>query len=141
MAAPQRRYRAPAPARPYVQPVERKRTGGATVRRKAAGRRQRFAAIVVVPVLLMLGSVYLHTVSAGLTGRVAYLEEQLAQTRGEGERLEVRVAELSRANRIRTFAVEKLGMQDPRGADLKVYDGDGEDGVHDGGEEKGGKLR
>ena len=139
MAAPQRRYRASAPARPLVRPA--KRAGGAAARRKAAGRRRRFAVIVVVPVLLMLGSVYLHTVSAGLTGKVAYLEERLAQTQAEGERLEVRVAELSRANRIRTFAAEKLGMQDPTGADLEVYGGDGEDGVRDGGEEKGGKPR
>jgi hypothetical protein len=75
---------------------------------------------VLVPVLLMLGSVYLHTVSAGLAGGVA---------------------ELSGADRIRSLAAEKLGMQDPNGADLKVYDRDGEDGTRDGGEEKGGKPR
>jgi cell division protein FtsL len=97
--------------------------------------------VVVVPVLLMLGSVYLHTVSAGLTGRVASLEERLAQTQAEGERLEVRVAELSRADRVRPLATEKLGMRDPDGEDLEVYEVDREDGARDGGQEKGGKPR
>jgi cell division protein FtsL len=138
MAAPQRRYWASAPARPVARPVQR--PGGAA-RRKAVGRRRRFAVVVVVPVLLMLGSVYLHTVSAGLTGKVAYLEERLARTEAEGERLEVRVAELSAAGRIRQLAAEELGMQDPSGADFKVYDRDGEDGTRNGGEEKGGKPR
>ena len=144
MAAPQRRYRASAPARPAAWPVERKRSGGlpgGAGRRKAAGRHRRFAVIVVVPVLLMLGSVYLHTVSAGLTGKVAYLQERLARTQAEGERLEIRVAELSRADRIRSLAADRLGMQDPTGADLEVYDGDGEDGARDGREEKGGRPR
>jgi cell division protein DivIC len=97
--------------------------------------------IVVLPVLLMLGSVYLHTVSAGLTGKVAGLEARLARAEAEGERLGVRVAELSGAGRIRTLAAEKLGMRDPRAADLEVYESDGEDGTRDGGEEKGGKSR
>src|ERR671915_530674 len=100
MAAPQRRSRASVFARPVAPPVERERPDGAA-RRKAAARRRRFAVLVVVPVLLMLGSVYLHTVSAGLAGRVASLEERLAQVQAEGERLEVRVAELSGAERIR----------------------------------------
>jgi len=97
--------------------------------------------IVVVPVLLMLGSVYLHTVSAGLTGKVAGIEARLARAETEGERLEVRVAELSGAGRIRSLAAEKLGMRDPRAADLEVYDRDGEDGTRDGGKERGGKSR
>ena len=142
MAAPQRRYRASAPAGPLAPPVERYGgLPGGAARRKAAGRHRRFAVIVVVPVLLMLGSVYLHTVSAGLTGKVADLEARLARAEAEGERLEVRVAELSGADRIRSLAAERLGMRDPRGADLEVYDRDGEDGTRDGGEEKGGKPR
>jgi cell division protein FtsL len=141
MAAPQRRYRASVGTGPIVRPVETKRPSGAAARKKAAGRRRRFAVIVVVPVLLMLGSVYLHTISAGLTGKVAHLEERLARAEIEGERLEVRVAELSAADRIRSLAAEKLGMQDPSGADLEVYGEDGEDGTRDGGEEKGGKPR
>jgi hypothetical protein len=142
MAAPQRRYRASAPARPVAPPIERYGgLPGGAVRRKAAGRRRRFAVIVVVPVLLMLGSVYLHTVSTGLTSKVADLEARLARAETEGERLEIRAAELSGADRIRSLAAEKLGMRDPSGADLKVYDRDGEDGTQDGGEEKGGKPR
>jgi cell division protein FtsL len=140
MAAPQRRYRASVGTRPIARPVETKRPSGAA-RKKAVGRGRRFAVIVVVPVLLMLGSVYLHTVSAGLTGEVAGLEERLARAEAEGERLEVRVAELSAAGRIRSLAVEKLGMRDPNGADLEVYGANGEDGTSNGGEEKGGKPR
>lgn len=140
MAAPQRRYRASTATRPVGRPVEKGRPpAGAVARKKAASRRWRFAVVVVVPVVLMLGSVYLHTVSTGLTGKIVALEEQLARTEAEGERLEVRVAELSRADRIKAFATEKLGLQDPSGADFEVYDG--EDGTRNGGEEKGGKPR
>jgi len=142
MAAPQRRYRASAKPRPVAPPVQRekaaRRAGGSAARRKAAGR---FAVVVVIPVLLMLGSVYLHTVSAGLTDKVASLDERLAQVQAEGERLEVRVAELSGAGRIRSLAIEKLGMKDPGGANLEVYDVNREDGARDGGEKEGGKSR
>ena len=142
MAAPQRRYRASAKPRPVAPPVQRekaaRRASGSAARRKAAGR---FAVVVVIPVLLMLGSVYLHTVSAGLTDKVASLDERLAQVQAEGERLEVRVAELSGAGRIRSLAIEKLGMKDPGGANLEVYDVNREDGARDGGEKQGGKSR
>ena len=141
MAAPQRRYRASAATRSVARPVVARRPSGAAARKKAAGRRRRFAVTVLVPVLLMLGSVYLHTVSAGLAGGVADLEERLARAEAAGEKLGVRVAELSGAERIRSLAAEKLEMQDPNGADLKVYDQDGEDGTRNGGEEKGGKPR
>jgi cell division protein FtsL len=145
MAAPQRRYGASVSARPVIPRVHRqkaaRRAGGPAARRKASGRRRRFAVVVVIPVLLMLGSVYLHTVSAGLTDKVASLDERLAQVKAEGERLEVRVAELSGAGRIRPIAIEKLGMKDPGGANLKVYDVDREDGARDGGEKEGGKSR
>jgi cell division protein FtsL len=97
--------------------------------------------VVVVPVLLMLGSVYLHTVSASLSGRVASLQEQVARAQAQGERLEVRVAELSKADRIRSIATQRLGMQEPSGEDLKAYEADREDGTQDGGEKKGGKPR
>lgn len=140
MAAPQRRHRTSVAPRPLAPPVERKRPDGAA-RRRAAERRRRFTVLVVVPVLLMLGSVYLHTVSAGLTDRAVSLEERLAQIQAEGERLEVRVAELSGAERIRPLAAEKLGMRDPGGEDLEVYDVAREDGARDGGEKKGGKPR
>ena len=137
MAAPQRWHRASIAPRPVARPVEKERAPARAARKKAAGRRRRFAVIVVVPVLLMLGSVYLHTVAAGFTGKVAGLEERLARAEIEGERLEVRVAKLSGAGRIRSLAAAKLDMRDPRGQDLKVYDDDGEDRARNGGEEKG----
>jgi cell division protein FtsL len=140
MAAPQRWHRASIATGPVARPVASKRRPARTaVRKKDTGRRRRFAVIVVVPVLLMLGSVYLHTVAAGFTGKVAGLEERLARAEIEGERLEIRVAELSGAGRIRTLAAEKLDMRDPRGQELEVYDDDGEDGARNGGEEKGGE--
>jgi cell division protein DivIC len=139
MAAPQRRSRASIAPRPVARPVTR--APAAAGRKQAAGRRRRFVVVVVVPVLLMLGSVYLHTVAAGLTGKVAGLEEQLSRAEAEGERLEVRVAELSGAGRIRSLAAEKLGMRDPRAQDLEVYDSDGEDATRNGEEGKGGEPR
>jgi cell division protein FtsL len=143
MAALERRYRASTAARSVARPVGKGRPpAGVGARKKAAvAWHRRFAVVVVVPVVLMLGSVYLHTVAAGLAGKVAGLEEQLVRAEAEGERLEIRVAELSGAGRIRSLAAEKLGMRDPRGADLEVYDQDGEDGTRNGGEEKGGEPR
>lgn len=89
---------------------------------------------MVVPVLLMLGSVYTHTVATGLEREAALLEEEKVRAESEGERLEVRVTELSEPGRIRTLAREKLGMRDP-GKDLETYGRDGEDAVY-GGEDK-----
>ncbi len=137
MAAPQRRYQAALPTEP-ARPV---RTRGPDRRSlDAVGRRRRFALLVVVPVLLMLGSVYLHTVAADFEGKVAQLEDGLDRARAEGQRLEVRVAELSRAGRIRPLAAEKLGMRDPGSENLKVYGRDGEDGTQSW-EERGGEPR
>ena len=149
MAAPQRRYRVPTPLGPVPRPVEKRRPGRAAgevarrgaAERTAAARRRRFAVLVVVPVLLMLGSVYIHTISDALGGRVADLEQRLTRAEAEGEKLEVRVAELSGPGRIRSLASEELQMREPRGADVKVYTIDGEDGKPNGEEEKGGKPR
>jgi cell division protein FtsL len=97
--------------------------------------------LVVIPVLLMLGSVYLHTVAAGFEGRVAELQRDLDGARAEGQRLEVRVAELSGAERIRPLAAEKLSMRAPGSEDLQLYGREGEDGTQNRGEEEGGKPR
>jgi len=143
MAASPRRYRATLPTQ-EAQPVEKRtpvRTQESTVRRKAAGRRRRFAMIVVVPVLLMLGSVYLHTVAAGLDARADDIEVRLDRVSEEGERLEVRVAELSGAGRIRERAAEKLGMHEPKSSALKVYGDKSEDGTNHGKPQKGGSPR
>ena len=91
---------------------------------------------MVVPLLLMLGSVYAHTVASELGGEAAQLEEEKAMAESEGERLEVRVTELSEPGRIRSLARDNLGMQDPGGKDLKTYGSDGEDVAANGGGEK-----
>ncbi len=136
MAAPQRRYRAALPTEPAwpVRKGAQERSPERALRRKAAGRRRRFAMIVVVPVLLMLGSVYLHTVAAGLDARATELHAKLGRAQDEGERLKVRVTELSGSARIRKLA-EKTGMREPGSSALRVY-GSGstrkaEDGTHD----------
>jgi hypothetical protein len=117
--------------------VARRRVAG----QRAAGRRRRFAVLVVLPVLLMLGSVYIHTISGALGGKVADLEERVARAEAEGEKLEVRVAELSGPGRIRSLASEELQMRQPSGADMKVYAKHGEDGRPNGEERKGGEPR
>jgi cell division protein FtsL len=100
--------------------------------------------LVVVPVLLMLGSVYLHTVSAGLDARAAKLGTQLDRVQEKGERLQVRVTELSGSARIRELA-GKLGMRQPDSDALRVYGkesrGNAEDGTQDGTQKKGGEQR
>jgi len=97
--------------------------------------------LVVVPVILMLGSVYLHTVAAGLDSKAADLDVRLDRAREEGERLEVRVAKLSGAERIRTLAAEKLGMHEPKSMTMKVYGHEAEDGTNDGTLQRGGSPR
>jgi hypothetical protein len=137
----------PYSAGPVARPVESPaRAPGEVARRRAAARRaaarrRRFAVLVVVPVLLMLGSVYIHTISDALDGRVADLEQRVGRAEAEGEKLEVRVAELSGPGRIRSLASEELQMREPGGADMKVYATHGEDGRPNGEEEKGGEPR
>ncbi|HEX5700231.1 MAG TPA: hypothetical protein VFX77_06250, partial [Rubrobacter sp.] len=58
-----------------------------------------------------------------------------------GERLEVKVAELSGADRIRALAAEKLGMHEPKSTTLKVYGARAEDGKYDGIPQEGGRPR
>src|SRR5215213_8195939 len=131
MATSQRRYKATLPTEP-AWPAQ-KRSQDRTLRRKAAGRRRGFAMLVVVPVLLMLGSVYLNTLAAGLDARTAELGVRLDRAREVGERLEVKVAELSGA--------EKLGMHEPKSTTLKVYGARAEDGKNDGAPQEGGRPR
>jgi hypothetical protein len=143
MAASQRRYQATLPTEP-AWPVGKRvpnRPPDRALRRKAAARRRRFAMLVVVPVLLMLGSVYLHTVATGLESRATELGVNLDRAGDRGERLKVRVAELSGAGRIRELAAEKLGMHEPGSNVLKVYGSEAEDGTQNGAQEEGGQPR
>jgi cell division protein FtsL len=89
--------------------------------------------LVVLPVLLMLGSVYLHTVAANLGDQAAVMEENHAGLLVEKERLEVEVSQLSAPGRIRSMAREGLGMKSPGAGDMRSYDR--EDGEQDGGQE------
>lgn len=93
----------------------------------------------MVPVLLMLGSIYARTAAARLEGEAARLEEEKARAEGEGERLEVRIAELSESEAVREAARKDLGMRDPGAEDLWAYEDGGSyygEGVADGGGEK-----
>jgi cell division protein FtsL len=141
MAASQRRYKATLPTEPAWPTQKHARDQHRALRRRAAGRRRRFAMLVVVPVLLMLGSVYLNTLAAELDARAAELDVRLDRAREVGERLEVKVAELSGAERIRALAAEKLGMHEPKSTTLRVYGARAEDGKNDGASQEGGRPR
>lgn len=145
MAAPQRRPRKRTSAGVAVRErdspvgVPKKAPEGAPKwkRRREAWRGRLFVMLVVVPVLLMLGSVYVHTLAARLGDEVVRLEEEKKEAESEAERLEVRITELSEPGRIRALARGDLDMRDPNGEDLETYDGsDGEDVVDGGGEKK-----
>lgn len=103
-------------------------------------RLKRAFVVLVVPVLLMLGSVYVHTMATALKGEADRLEEEKAIVEDEGEQLEVRITELSEPGRIRELARKNLGMRDP-GKDLITYGSDGEDVVDEGGEKNKGADR
>jgi cell division protein FtsL len=132
--------RAGLPSRARLSPVRgatRGRSSGGVSKREshkeAALRRRRFAVVVVLPALLMMGSVYVHTVSAGVQEQVDGLEERLASAKAEKQELEVRVSELSQPGRVRE-AARRMGMRDAAGADIEVYAKDGEDGADNRGE-------
>ena len=95
----------------------------------------------MVPMLLMLGSVYVHAVAANVGAETARLAEEKARAEAEAERLEVQVTELSGPGRIRSLASEDLGMRDPAGDDLRTYGSDGEDVTRDGAGEQRGNGR
>ena len=120
-----------------------RRPGGASrhdarSRDQAARRRRAFLVLVVVPVVLMLGSVYVHATAAGLRGEAAILLEEKARGEAEAERLDVKITELSEPGRVRSLAEKELGMRDPAGGDLKTYKGsDGEDVASEREEQKG----
>lgn len=129
MAAPQRQVKpVPRPVRSAPSKTPRR-----TTRPEGRVQRRRFVALVVLPVLLMLGSVYLHTVAANFGDRAMALEEKHAGLLVEKETLEVEVSELSAPGRIRSMARENLGMRSPGAEDMRAYDR--EDGERHGGQE------
>jgi cell division protein FtsL len=137
MAAPQRRLRYESSVRRPVRGwLEGRGVPGRAPKRAwlRGARLGRVFVVLVVPAL-MLGSVYAHTVAAELEGEANRLKEEKALAESEGERLEVRITELSEPGRIRKLARENLEMQDP-GKDLTTYGRDGEDVVSGGGEKE-----
>jgi cell division protein FtsL len=131
MVAPQRRPLYPSAAGSSVRGRQEQRGASAGALKRAGQQRwgvlrgQAFVALVLVPMLLMLGSVYLHTLAAELKEEKARLEEEKASAESEGERLDVRVTELSDPGRVRTLARKGLQMQDPGGKDIATYGNDG----------------
>ena len=83
---------------------------------------------VVVPVVLMLGSIYLHTVSAGLESQVLELRGQRAILGAQEEKLDMRVSEASAPGRVRSLAREN-GLRSPAAENMEVYEV--EDGTQD----------
>lgn len=129
---PARRPRRDVPG--YAPDIAPDRAKKRAERQHRLARQRGFTLIVVLPVLLMLGSVYLHTVAAGLGERVANLEEKIERATVEGQRLDVEASELSAPGRIRRLATEKLQMKDPGALDVEVYESQGEDGTRNEGE-------
>lgn len=83
--------------------------------------------LVVAPVLLMLGSIYVHSVAASISERVAGLEQSLEMAEVRQENLDLRLTRRSSPERVRSEA-RALGLREPVG-DLKVYGSQREDGT------------
>jgi cell division protein FtsL len=80
-----------------------------------------------MPMMLMLGSVYAHSAAAGLEWDAARLADEKARVEAEAERLDVKLAELSRPERVRSIAERDLGMRGPEGEHLMTFDGSNEE--------------
>ncbi len=124
------RYVLPQAPRPVERPGRPpdgspKRSPGRS--RKEVLRRRKVMVLILLPVMLMLGSVYLHTVAADFGDRAATLQERADNAQAEQERLDIEVAKLSAPGRIRPLASGELQMREPASNDLKVYGKDGED--------------
>ncbi|MGI9049930.1 MAG: hypothetical protein ACR2GU_11260 [Rubrobacteraceae bacterium] len=96
---------------------------------------RRFLVLVVVPMLLMLGSIYLHTVSANLGGKTEQLKGRISQATDDKQRLDLQVAQLSSPGRIIKLAQENSNMGAPSGKDIEIYGNSGEDARRNGGEQ------
>ncbi len=117
--------------RPRKRPGRKGRATGAPLGRRRpnfdARRWRPFVLLVVVPVLLMLGSVYTHAAADGVSGTVAGLEEEREMAEVRQENLDLRLTELTAPERIRSEARD-LGLEEPTGS-VQVYGSQGEDGT------------
>ena len=86
-----------------------------------------FTVLVVVPVLLMLGSIYAHAAADGVSERVAGLEQSRELAEARKESLDLKLTGLTSPDRIRSKARD-LGLREPIGS-MKVYGVQGEDGT------------
>ena len=91
--------------------------------------------LVVVPMLLMLGSIYLHTVAANMNGKAEQLAGSISQANDDKQRLDLQVARLSSPERVIKLARKKLNMISPNGKDIRIYGNNGEDAGRNGGEQ------
>lgn len=118
-------------SRPRHRPGRMGRARGAPSGRRRPhidSRRWRaFAVLVIVPVLLMLGSIYTHAAADGLSGKVAEMDQRREMAEVRQENLDLRLTGLTAPERVRAEARE-LGLRDPVG-NLKVYGSQGEDGT------------
>lgn len=92
-----------------------------------ARRWRAFALLGVVPVLLMLGSIYTHAAADGISEEIVGLEGQREMAGVRQENLDLRLTELTAPDRIRSEAGE-LGLREPVGS-LEVYGSQREDGT------------
>lgn len=123
MALPQRKQ---PQRKPYNRPARPKTNRRGNDRRgEDARRRGRFLLFVVIPAVLMLGSVYTHTAAGDLQERTSQLQETRRLAEAENQRLELRVEELTAPGRITSLAKERLNMRQPA-ENLKVYGGSAE---------------
>lgn len=93
-------------------------------RRQAAKRRRSFVLLVLIPLSLLLGSVYLHNVASDTQARITTLQERIDDADARYEQLGVREAELSNPERIRTLAAEDHGMKDASASQIEQLEAD-----------------
>lgn len=125
----------PAEARPMVrrergnltrQTVRLRRAGGVDrvcVARTASGKKAnlgRIAFVAIVATGLLLGNLALRAKVIGCGYRLSRLEETLAATQTEYDRLSLAIANLKSLERIEEVARVRLGMVDPASAEFVV---------------------
>lgn len=113
----------PDVGRDYEREVRRerdRRRRESQERRQSARRRRSFIFFVLIPTVLLLGSVYLHNVASNTEERITALQERIDETEARSEQLGVRAAELSSPERIRTLAEDDYGLEDADASQIEV---------------------